>query len=127
MWRQLAKTCCATAAHRPLPTAGRVALSTAASSSSGGAAASSSPSSSSSYKYLIPQELVAEAPEPVERALSVDNMNAPERKQAAKQTRIQQFGLRPGDTGSTPVQGGREREEECVRGWMGPCFGPCPG
>lgn len=41
----------------------------------------------------------------VERALSIENADAKERKQAEKQARIGQFGVRPGDTGSTPVQG----------------------
>jgi small subunit ribosomal protein S15 len=43
-------------------------------------------------------------PQPVERALAIENADATERKQVAKQQRIEQFGLRPGDTGSTPVQ-----------------------
>jgi hypothetical protein len=44
-------------------------------------------------------------PASVERALSIDNADARERKQAEKHARIGQFGVRPGDTGSTPVQG----------------------
>lgn len=56
------------------------------------------------YKYLTPASLLQGVPAPVERALSVENADAAERKQAEKQQGIQQFGLRPGDTGSTPVQ-----------------------
>jgi len=71
---------------------------------------SAAPSDSSSatamplYKYLTPAGLVQSAPEPVERALNIDNADAPERKQAEKQLGIEKFGVRPGDTGSTPVQ-----------------------
>jgi small subunit ribosomal protein S15 len=74
---------------------------------SSSAAPSDSSSSSTAtplYKYLTPASLVQSAPEPVERALNIDNADAPERKQAEKQIGIEKFGVRPGDTGSTPVQ-----------------------
>ncbi|KAM3576644.1 hypothetical protein VYU27_001447 [Nannochloropsis oceanica] len=56
------------------------------------------------YKYLTPASLLQSVPEPVERALNIDNADAPERKQAEKQLGIEKFGVRPGDTGSTSVQ-----------------------
>ncbi|EWM25760.1 30s ribosomal protein s15 [Nannochloropsis gaditana] len=64
----------------------------------------SPPSKSPSYKYLIPGSLLQDAPNPVQRALSIENADAPERKQAEKQEFIEKFGVRPGDTGSTSVQ-----------------------
>lgn len=81
------------------PTACRVLSSSAASSES-----SSASPAAPLYKYLTPASLLQTAPEPVERALNIDNADAPERKQAEKQLGIEKFGLRPGDTGSTPVQ-----------------------
>lgn len=106
MLRRLAQSCggsvarraaAAAAAPTSAPAAAPLSTSTAASASNAGA--------ENLYKYLTPASLLEGKPPSVARALAIENADAKERKQAEKQARIGQFGVRPGDTGSTPVQG----------------------
>lgn len=102
MLRRLVQSCGGAVARRAAaagPTAGVPAaapLSTSTAAASGGEML---------YKYLTPASLLEGKPPAVARALAIENADAKERKQAEKQARIGQFGVRPGDTGSTPVQG----------------------
>lgn len=110
MWRQRLAQTCNTAIRRLIPSPSFASAShqharALSSSSSPSSTSASTPSDAPFYKYITPATLLEGVPKPVERALSIDNANAQERKQAEKQTRIRKFGLRPGDTGSTPVQG----------------------
>lgn len=123
MLRRLAHSSCGALARRP-PTASfaPAAAATATAGPRASAAAAAAPLSTSAsasptpttpptaaaeplYKYLTPASMLEGRPPAVARALAIHNADAGEKKQAAKQARIAQFGLRPGDTGSTPVQG----------------------
>jgi hypothetical protein len=60
------------------------------------------------YQYFIPQDLVAEAPATVQRALSLATADAKEMKRAAKRELMARLTDREGNTGYTPVQGRME-------------------
>lgn len=79
--------------------------STSAPASSDGGAPSSSADLKPKYRYFIPDDVIGGAPEIVRRAMSLDTANAMEIKQAEKMGYVRMLGLRPGDTGSTAVQG----------------------
>jgi len=64
------------------------------------------------YKYFINEKVVEDAPDMVKQSLSLANADAPERKQAEKRDWIHKLQIRPGDTGSTPVQGESAEMEE---------------
>lgn len=56
------------------------------------------------YKLGITEELMIRAPEPVKRALSVDNGSQAEIVKFNKRMHIEKFQRRNGDTGSSEVQ-----------------------
>lgn len=83
----------------------RPSSTSAAPTSSAGGAPSSAADLKPKYRYFIPDDVIGDAPEMVRRAMSLDTANAMEIKQAEKMGYVRMLGLRPGDTGSTAVQG----------------------